>query len=244
MADKAHRFDQFISALAGAVVDAQYIAHQAQLSDLQKFFRERDPKEVEIEVKKAIIEAENAYKEATAAEGEVRKIRNELETAKKEGKKDEVEVIKAKLDAMKAKAEALKAAAEAKKAEAEAKKAEAQFKHYSPKTVFISFQSTRPSAKLGEMDTVPVPLITLVKPVQHSIDEMLVSTHVEIGEIKETKGKEDDWSTSEGKTTIYVSTTSGKQSEAIGTAQVTLKIKAEEPQEGLARLIDNLYKVL
>lgn len=222
MAGKIHQFDQLISALAGAVIDAQYIAERAQLNDLKKFFYERDPKEIEAEAKKALEEARIA---ATKA---------------KEAKDAEAERLAAEVERLKAKAERLKA--------------EAEIKHYSPKTVYISFQSVRPSAKPGEMDTVPVPLITLVKPVQHSIEEMLVGMNVELGEIRETERKEDegkkfseqkgDWGAHERKITIDVSTTPGKQSGAVGTAQVTLKIRAEEPQEGLARLIDNLYKVL
>jgi hypothetical protein len=226
MAGKIYQFDQLISALAGSVIDAQYIAEQAQLSDLNKFFYERGPTEIEAEIKKANAKAEKAAKKAQEAK-----------------EKD-----------LKAEADCLEAEATALKAEADRLSAEARIKQYSPKTVYISFQSARPSAKLGEMDTIRVPLITLVKPVQHSIDEMSVTLNVELGEIRKTERKEDnlkkhpeqknDWGAYEGKTIIGVSTAPGKQSGAIGTAQVTLKIKAEEPQEGLARLIDNLYKIL
>ncbi|UCD85326.1 MAG: DUF2589 domain-containing protein [Deltaproteobacteria bacterium] len=223
MANKLQQFDQLIIALAKAVVEAQNISKRAQLNYLKSFFYKREPTEIEAEAE----EVSEAAKKAARKAKEVKE---------------------------KAEKERLKAEAELKNAEAERLKAETGIEHYSPKTVNISFQSLRPSAKLGDMDTVRVPLITLVKPIQHSIEEMIVSMNVELGEIRETERKEgerkkvfeqkDGWGGYEGETTINVSTTSGKQGEAVGTAHVTIKIKAEEPQEGLARLIDSLYKVL
>lgn len=226
MAGKVQPLDQLISALAGAVAEAQFITKQSQLNDLQNYFYERDREELEAEVKKALKEAGDAEKKAKLT----REKGMDAETAR------------------------LTAEAESKKAEAERLKAEAGIKHYVPKTVYISCQSVRPSAKAGDLDTVRVPLITLVKPVQHSIEEMNVSMNVEFGEITETKRKvtgrqkaseqSSGWAVNEEKATINVSTSSTKQSDVVGVAHVTIKVKADEVQEGLARLIDNLYKVL
>ena len=226
MASKVQPLDQLISALAGAVADAQFLTKQSQLNDLQNYFYERDRKEIEAAAKRALDEAEVAKKKASLAEEQK----------------------------MHAEAERLIAEAEFKKNEAGRLKAEAEFKHYVPKTVYISHQSVRPSAKVGDLDTVRVPLITLVKPVQHSIEEMNVSMNVEFGEITEIRRKtagrqvrpekNDSWAVNEEKTSINVSTSSNKHSDAVGVAHVTIKVKADEVQEGLARLIDNLYKVL
>lgn len=226
MAGKVQPLDQLISALAGAVADAQFITKQSQLNDLKNYFYERDREEIEAEAKKALKEAGDADKKARQA--------------KEKG--------------MNAETERLIAEAESKKTEAERLKAEAGVKHYIPKTVYISCQSVRPSAKVGDLDTVRVPLITLVKPVQHSIEEMNVSMNVEFGEITEPKRKvvgrqvipeqSGSWAAYEEKATINVSTSSNKHSDAVGVAHVTIKVKTDEVQEGLARLIDNLYKVL
>lgn len=226
MAGKVQPLDQLISAFAGAVADAQFITKQSQLNDLKNYFYERDREELEAEANKAL-------KEAVAADKKARQVKEKGGDAE---------------------AERLFTEAESKRTEAERLKTEAGIKHYIPKTVYISCQSVRPSAKAGDLDTVRVPLITLVKPVQHSIEEMNVSMNVEFGQITETKRKvmgrqknseqNGDWAVYEEKASINVSTSSIKHSDAVGVAHVTIRVRADEVQEGLARLIDNLYKVL
>lgn len=228
MAGKVQPLDQLISALAGAVADAQFITKQSQLNDLKNYFH--GSKDIEAEAEKTFKEAERKASDAEREENEDKRQR------------------------LYAESERLYAESKFKYTEAERLRAEVGVEHFIPKTVYISYQSVRPSAKLGDLDTVRVPLITLVKPVQHSIEEMNVSMNIELGEIIETERKvvgrgkiseqKDNWSAYEEKATINVSTSSNKHSDAVGAAHVTIKIKADEMQEGLARLIDNLYKVL
>ncbi len=125
-----------------------------------------------------------------------------------------------------------------------------------PKTVILQIPRVSPETGLQELKPVSVPLITLVKPGQMSIQEMQVSMQVDMNEvakealrqtklsIKKTGAPPYEWKPQDYSAVIDASTTTGKKPGAVGLAQVTLKVTAEETPEGLARLLDHLNKCL
>jgi hypothetical protein len=132
------------------------------------------------------------------------------------------------------------------------------FKDGSPVSVELQIPRVSQETGLQTPIKVTVPLITLINPSQLSIQEMLITMQVDMNEItkdvlmednsKELKEKTStqpyEWKSSGYQTLISTSTTTGKKPGEVGMAQVTLKVKAEEVPEGLARLLDHLNKCL
>ena len=97
--------------------------------------------------------------------------------------------------------------------------------------------------------TISVPLITLVNASQLSIQQMQTTMQVDLSEITEAALKEKappsyQWGSPQYTAAIAASTTSPKQPGQVGIAQVVLTVAAEEPPEGLARLLGHLNKCL
>ncbi len=170
----ALRFDQLISALASAVIEAQHQVQQTHIGELSRYFKkDGSPASVELQIPRVSLDTEKKKKPVSSV-------------------------------------------------------------------------------------PVNIPLITLVNPSQLSIQEMQVTMQVDMSEIikaAEAEGKTNkstaqtnvpryEWTPPENKSIIAASTTTGKKANEIGTAQITLKVTAEEPPEGLSRLLVHLNKNL
>ncbi len=125
--------------------------------------------------------------------------------------------------------------------------------------ISVALQIPRVSPETGKQESikVSVPLITLVKPSQMSIQEMQITMQVDMSEINKTVEmieKQNDsmektnilysWKAPEYQIPLATSTTTGKKPGEVGLAQVTLRVTTEETPEGLARLLDHLNKSL
>lgn len=126
--------------------------------------------------------------------------------------------------------------------------------------VSVELQIPRVDRETGSQTFIPirVPLIILTNPSQLSIKDLQITMQIDMSEITKAALMEDkskklkektsaqpyEWKPSEYQTMISTSTTKGKEPSGIGMAQVTLKVTAEEIPEGLAKLLDHLNKCL
>jgi hypothetical protein len=97
---------------------------------------------------------------------------------------------------------------------------------------------------------VNVPLITLINPSQLSIQEMQITMQVDMNEIAQSmeaarsQPVNKSWSIPLYKPMMASSTITAKMPGDIGTAQITIKVAADDTPEGLARLLVHLNKSL
>lgn len=116
--------------------------------------------------------------------------------------------------------------------------------------VELQLPRINPDTKRQDPVNVSVPLITLVNHSQMSIQEMLVTMHVDMNDVSEAVPSDDKTSASPERKSfapsypLAASTTSVKKPGDVGMAHITLKVTAEETPEGLARLLDHLNKYL
>jgi hypothetical protein len=126
------------------------------------------------------------------------------------------------------------------------------FRDGSPVTVDLRIPRTNPSTGNIEAIEVRVPLIVLVNHNKMSIREMQVSMQLDLSELPNSDGVRDEpsnresphWSSPGSPSRVMVSTTTGKKPGEVGMAHITLRVAADDPPEGLARLLDHLQKGL
>lgn len=228
-------FDQLVSALTRAVVDAQHQIQQTHIGELSRFFdKDGSPIPVALKIPRLI--------PATGPQGIIAKYQVEevglvwedvvdiLTTKHDWGKVISLTEIRLVVNSDEEKINMLKVLGD-------------KFAKMLP----ILQQALQEPEKAV---TVNVPLITLVNPGQLSIQEMQITLQVDMSEITKAASKEKtrathyEWKPPEVKTFIAASTTTGKKPGDVGLAQVTLRVTAEETPEGLARLLDHLNKCL
>ena len=94
-----------------------------------------------------------------------------------------------------------------------------------------------PVGESGEMKTVNIPTITLVPHYGMSISEVSIDLKVALG----TGDEESINSKKRSKIRKFITDLSGRNKEM---ANITVKFKGEDPPEGLARIKDNLIKII
>ncbi|MFZ2525851.1 MAG: DUF2589 domain-containing protein [Candidatus Ferrigenium altingense] len=120
-----------------------------------------------------------------------------------------------------------------------------------PISVKLSIPRRNHETGRDEFMEVNVPLITLVSPSQMSIKEMQVTMQIDLSALdddtpqsKETRRQAKyKWTHAEQEAPLAAATAVGKPG-AGNTAQITLRVAAEETSEGLARLLVHLNKSL